>query len=339
MECVLKANQWFLLARSLICSALISCVLTNASFALPSNLTSCREEIIISYTNLQKAAFPEKFSITSQLETLLNSKEVDAYSVSMPLLVSAQLGNNQQYIKSTVLMSKAIDSMNDDPFKAWIYGRIIFAAHSMKDPYTEASTKRKLDILLEKLLKDDTTCLDRFKNWSLGYIAALNKEEFVKAKEPMISGANHLSDTYVKVNASDVSKEKKQEVRSDALWAWVMITQAAANAQDKEVYENAITQILSITKQSSLSNALSKGLLRTAASNDYPAWAIGIVRLAAQTIGDNDRFEELGATLENSIAEAKEGSKIQEFLLASVNGQLAIARSHEMEQCQTPSMK
>lgn len=287
----------------------------------------------MTYTNLEKTTFPEKFAMTIQVESLLNAGDQDAYSLSMPLLVSAQLGNRKLYTKASILMTKVMSTMKEDPFKAWIYGRMLLAAHNIKDSYAETRIKRTLTNLVEYLLKDEATRLDRFTTWLLGYLAAVSKKEFIKVREPMLEGARHQTENYLKIKSSTASEEEKQGVRSDALWSWIMIAQAAANADEKEDYEDAITQMLIIADQSLISDALSTGLLRTAASNDYPAWAMAIIRMAAQTIGDNDRFEELAMPLKKSINEAKSAGKLQEFLLASVNEELAITRLHAMGQC------
>ena len=286
-----------------------------------------RERIIMLYTNLENTGFPEKFKMTTNLESLLMHTKDDAYALSMPLLISSQLGNRELYKKSISRMNKAMTQLAADPFKAWMYGRILISAHNIDDRETVAKTQITLSTLLDDLVKSDTTRFDRFTIWALGYIAATSKDEFSKARAPMIAGGNYLTKEYLNIYARDVSEEKKQEARSDALWAWVMISQAAANSGEKEEFENAINQMLTITQQTSIGTALSVGLLRTAASNDFPAWAMGIVRLAAQVIGDETRYSELEAPLNTSISEAEVGNYRQDALLASVNSQLAMERA------------
>ena len=105
-----------------------------------------------------------------------------------------------------------------------------------------------------------------------------------------------------------------------------MCVQAAANASDKECYDDTLKQMQVMMGQTSVSDALSKGLLRTFASNDYPAWAIAIVRLSAATIGDEKLFLELEAPLKAAIEGAKEAKTMPELLLAQVNQSLAIER-------------
>lgn len=326
-----KNKQFTRFMKQLLCCSLILCSFGTFSYVLAST-NNCREDILMTYTNLEKAGFAEKLYITTKIESLLSDPKNDAYALSMPLLVSAQLGNKGLYRESLNRMNTAMEQIESGPFKAWLYGRILFATHSIKDGNGEFKTQSVLSGLLDGLIKDDLNRADRFTVWSLGYIAALNKTEFNKARDPMLAGANYLTDAYFKINSSTASEEKKQEARSDALWAWVMISQAAANANEKDSYQYAINQMLSITKQSSIGEALTKGLLRTAASNDYPAWAIGIVRLAAQTVGDETRYDELNEPLNKSTYEAKTGEKIQETLLAMVNAQLAFERENNIKQ-------
>lgn len=302
-------------------------------YALSADMPVCKEEIIMAVVNLDKVFFPNRLYLSTELENLLQQSEEDAYTLSMPLIVSAQLGNQSLYEQSLIRMNKAMDKLENTPFKAWLYGRILFAAHSIKDKQTETKTKTNLDLLLDNLVKNNSTGLDRFTVWSRAYLAALDKVTFTKEREPMVLGANYLTDAYLKMNASNESNEKKQESRSDALWAWVMIAQAAANAHEKVVYENAITQMMRISNQSSIGDALSKGLLRTSASNDYPAWALGIVRMASQTMGDEALYAALEPVLQTSINDAKLGNNIAETLLSMVNAELIVERQNQFEHC------
>src|SRR6185312_11059639 len=99
--------------------------------------------------------------------------------------------------------------------------------------------------------------------------------------------------------------------------------QAAARAHDRATYEAIKTKI---TGNETVSTALAHGLSHTAASNDYPAWALAKVRLAAATIGDEALFLALKAPVEASIAEAKaittNGAKA-EYSFAVLDNKLA----------------
>ena len=245
----------------------------------------------------------------------------------MPLLISAQLGNEELYHFALKRMSSAMEKVEQGPFKAWLYGRILFAADSIDDHQTVSNTLAYLNTLFDTLLENDTTKLDKFNAWSLGYVTALNKEEYSKRRELMKNAADYSTKKYFQINTINASNEKIQEARSDAIWAWVMSSQAAANAGELNAYTNAIEQILAITEQTSISDALQNGLLRTDISNNYPAWAIIIVRLAAQKMSDDARFKALEAPLLEAISRAKFENRTEEVLLALVNSQLAIERA------------
>lgn len=272
--------------------------------------------------NLKAITFKERSFITKELETLLMDPIDDAYSLSMILLTSAQLGSEVLYKRSLEKMNLAMEKVERGPFQAWLYGRILFAAYSFGDESTVSQTRH----ILRVLLKNDGTNLSKFTTWALGYMAALGKMEYSQAKESMVKAATYLTQQYFKVNATSVSNEQKQEARSDSLWAWIMIIQAAANADDKVLYQHSLDQMMVITKQPSISQAITKGLLRTYASSDYPAWAIAIIRLATQKMADKIRFDALEMPLANAIREAKSSDQIYELLLAKVNAQLAVER-------------
>lgn len=334
-----ETNKTSPLKKFLIFSSLFTCLATTlntVSFAETTQVETnqtCREEVLMKYTNLQKAKFRGKLYLTVKTEALLNNAKDDAYQLSMPLLVSAQLGNKALYQKALIRMNKAMDAMEDSPFKAWIYGRILLAAQGIKDEKTVSKTLTGLTNLLDGFIKNDGTGLDRFTVWSLGYLAALDMTEFMRAKDNLLAGANALTDAYFTINAKeDATEDQKQEKRSDALWAWVMISQAAANAHQRESFDYAIEQMLRITKELSIGEALTKGLLRTAASNDYPAWASSLVSLAAETLPDRSVYDALQDPLQASIQAAKKGNHLPEMLLAIVNKQLAIERDNRIQQ-------
>lgn len=151
------------------------------------------------------------------------------------------------------------------------------------------------------------------------------------AKKPMLKSSLILTNAY-KDKASSLKsaptmtekdKNNLQEMRSNALWAWIMDLQAAANAQDKENYDDILLHMKNMTDQPDIKSALSHGLLRTAASNDYPAWAISIVQSAAVKMGDEKLYKELEFPLETSIQDAKTSKETAEETLARVNQVLA----------------
>lgn len=276
--------------------------------------------------HLNRINFPEKSIITRETKNLLFNSITDAYSLSLILLISAQLGSKCLYEPALERMTSAMNEVELSPYKAWLHGRILFSAQSIGDEKRVPLIRTNLESLLKILLRNDTTRFNRFTVWALGYFTALNRTDYDKFKESMVDIAKYLTQSYFKVMTSSVSKAQKQEACSDGVWAWVMIVQSAANTGDTLLYEEALSQLSAITQQPSISEALIHGLLRTETFNDYPAWAIAIVRLATQTQGDNVRFNKLDVPLAQSIKKAKSAGKTQEWLLAFVNAQLALAR-------------
>jgi hypothetical protein len=279
--------------------------------------------------NLKNYAFPERFLITTNITQSLEKRDQDAYQLSMLLLVSSQLGNKEFYqeafFKMEAVMKNETFVSSPNSYKAWLYGRILLSANSMEDVNTVKSTLERLKNLLPDE-KDENTGSDRFTTWTWGYLASLNNKEYNNAKVAMKKAAEQLTCVYTEKNNVPTLESIRQEARSDALWAWVMSLQAAANAKDKEIYEYSLEQIKGITGQESISEALSKGLLRTAASNDYPAWAKAIVLLAAATYDDQELFKELTKGTRESIEEARKAGATVEKMLAQVSNQLAIVR-------------
>lgn len=262
----------------------------------------------------------------------------DPYAASLPLIASAGLGDEKRYDATRTQMLNALDTLDKKPddcpqwmrnnsFKAWMLGRVLLAADNMKDDKTVSQTKNKLSLLLEeKMTKDDNFA---FFTWAQGYRAALNKTEYELSKKRMISDSMQLSEKY-KVKPTD------HGALSDALWGWVMDLSASANANDKQSYEFVKEQIKSLTREQSVSKALETGLLRTADSNDYPAWALAKVRLAAATMLDKELYQDIDNALISSIESSKKAGAKAEYALAVVDSQLAIQAGKELQAKASP---
>lgn len=299
----------------------------NISFSYAANSKPffCKERVAM-LSNLNDKGFKERFLIWDSVSELLKRDAKDAYQLSLPLLVSAQLGNKELYdraLAKMIVAMKKISAPSQNSFKAWLYGRMVFAAHSMHDSFHEQQYLKELMLLLD----DPQTARDRFTTWAMAYVAAANQTDYQQLKEKLKVSADVLTQNYFAMNKNE-NKDKLQEARSDALWAWVMNAQAAANANDKESFSDALQQMKKITSQDSISAALTTGLLRTSASNDYPAWAMAIVRLAAVKMDDEKLFVEL----EKPLNIATQGAAQAEKILAQVNDQLAI-ENHDLIVC------
>lgn len=279
--------------------------------------------------NLAGVQFMGKADIKNAIGRLAYAAK-DPYAVSFPLIASAEIGDKTQYTVILADMLKALDRldntdqgaadadavkwMQNNAFKAWMWGRILLSADSIGD----VDTVKKAQEKLKELLKKVTANGDRaFFTWAWGYRAALNQEEYAISKESMIDDAVLLTKVY-KASGGD------HDLLSDALWAWVMSLQAAANAQDQELYDQIKEQIKWIMGVNSVAQALEKGLLRTAQFNDYPAWAMAKTRYAAMVINDKALYQEIENPVTNSMAGADKLNDKTEYVLSVLSNQLAI---------------
>lgn len=259
-----------------------------------------------------------------------------AYYLCMPFYASAQTYSSTQveeyknlYYQIKADLLQALDKTDDSSFKAWMLGRVILAAKLMNDNETLNFWLPKMKAILEKCVKDNTK--DEFTAWAWGYLAALDKKEYKAAKKEMLIEAQDLTKLYHKLyqeqqqnvlegkSLDEKDEAKLQAALSNALWAHVMNLQAAAKDKDGLTFRMILLEIKQIKGSNSVAEALTKGLLRTAASNDYPAWAIGIVRLAAETLPDKELFNELEEPLKKAIHEAIRDKYFAEATLAQVN--------------------
>lgn len=264
--------------------------------------------------NLRGIDFADKQYVVENVKTLLANANRDAYLVSMPLIVSAQLGDEELYQQTHAAMLQAMANRKNDTFTAWLYGRELLAATSMGNKSEDVGVATEK---LKELLEQNKYSTDNFRAWALAYLAASNKDAYQETKKDMLSLANELTNRDLILAPA----------RSDALWAWVMVSFAAANAQDKDTYHLALNNMRNITASVGVAEALKTGLVRNADSNDYPAWAMGIVQLAAARMHDEKLFAELQPPLRESITAARNANAIAEAILAIVNHELAVVNN------------
>jgi hypothetical protein len=281
--------------------------------------------------NLKGIPFSERADIEKITDELATSAN-DPYTTSLPLMASAGLGDEKRYVATRTQMLARLNALDQKPndfpqwmrnnsFKAWMLGRALLSADDMNDTKTVEQTKNKLTSLLEgKITQSDNFA---FFTWAQGYQAALNKTEYETAKKRMIQDSMQLSEKYK-------NQPTDHGALSDALWAWVMALSASANANDKSSYELIKQQMTSLVGVASAAKALDTGLLRTADSNDYPAWALAKMRLAAAMMHDKALYEESSSILTASITGAKQAGAKAEYALAVIDNQLAI---HTQENC------
>lgn len=278
--------------------------------------------------NLKNRTVAVWYSVTeinSEINSLANQAETDktekkAYLLSVPLLTSSLLANQDQFKSLLNIMQLALNELpaNKNSQKAWLYGRMLMSADNINYASAVASARKEM----KKILKDKTTPKDEFSTWAWAYLANLSNTEYNHAKANMKNSADQLT----KVFAQGSNDTK----RANALWAWVMCALAAANADDKEMYEYSLLKLKEITHEKTVSAALSKGLQRTQTTNDYPAWAIANIFLAAATYGDHAVFAELKDSLQNSINTAKQAHATEEVVLAELIAELATVREPQL---------
>lgn len=278
--------------------------------------------------NLSNIDFPEKKAISSYLLELTKTRisNTTPYSLSISMIASAALDAQILYplFKEDMLWSldnlespiqKNIPQwMRSNSFKAWMWGRVLLSADSVNDTKAAAIALGNLWFFLDQESSTDKN--PEFYTWAWAYRAAYNQQQYAISKDKMLQGAYKLTETY-QISASQTNL-------SNALWAWVMNLQAAAYADDQETYEICKEQIKFITKASTVTQGLNIGLIRSADSNDYPAWAIAKVRYAASIAGDEVLYSELDHCLNASIAAAKKKGVGDEYALAMIENQLAI---------------
>lgn len=273
--------------------------------------------------NTTGAKLDENSYIENSIDELMQSA-TNPYAVSIPLIASAQLKDETRYQSAREKMLYALSNLDIHPnqfpewmrnnsFKAWMLGRLLLAANHIDDKAIVLQTKKKLALLL----KSDITTKDNiaFLAWAWGYLAALDETEYKIATNTMMISADVLSAKY--------KLSQSHDDLSNALWAWVMNIAASANVKDEKTYNTIKEAIKSLTGANTITESIEKGLLRTATSNDYPAWALAKIYAAAAMIGDEELSKEIDATLSISIQNAKINNQQAEYILAALDKQIA----------------
>lgn len=258
----------------------------------------------------------------------------DAYLLSVPLLASAQRQDAKRYPEIHLAMREALNQLPSSSFKAWLIGRDLFAAQCMKRTEAVKEITKELKTLLATEKKPTA---DEFYAWSLGYLS-LNKDEY-DAKQ-MQDANRDVTDQYDAElkKITDHDEKKTKSALSNALWAWVMTVQAAANKPDQETFNDACKAIKTLTHAKTMGKAL-QGIPAT----DFRAWAMSAVSLAAVRIQkDHPVYGELKKSLEEAMQEAKntqtETKKPSaDLMLARVNVALANDYLHPHVNNATPA--
>lgn len=254
-------------------------------------------------------------SLNNAVDHLIESAQQDTYQLSMLLIVSALLNSHDHYSKVLVMLTTLLDdhksTHQSNAYLAWLYGRVVFAAKRMQDDIAATRASERLKTLLA-----DTQEYDAFSCWAKGYLAGFNLHEYESEKKSLRYACQAISAVYLETKA--------QADLSNAIWGWVMCITAAAAAGDNSLYEDALSQIQKLTQQDSIPAALASALIRSSSTNDYPAWALAMLRAAAARHGDKQLYAELEQPVMIATQDAHSANATYEYLLAYLtNAQLA----------------
>lgn len=251
---------------------------------------------------------------------ILIGKTTNAYQASLPLIASAQLKDQRLYYITLTTAIRSLDNLDNNPsplanntwmhnsgFKAWMWGRILLAAKQMYDRPHIAEAQTKIETLLNAETLNDPHLA--FYTWARAYLADLNADEYQKQRTAMMQGANQLTEKYNALHTHDNL--------SNAVWAWVMNMQAAADHGDKATVQTINAKLLELTDKKTLAEALTSALTRSESNNDYPAWALVIVLKAANTLQDHDLVESLIQPTTDAIHLANKTGELAEYTIAS----------------------
>jgi len=267
--------------------------------------------------------YSNRFASQETIDLLLRQAN-DGYSLSIPLLASGLLGDLNRFNTCSKKMIYELNKLKDDGFKVWLYGRLLLSAGNIRSQEITNQAKNYILHYLDNNINDRTA----FLTWAIGYIAAFDKYYFDLYKSRLIALSNGLNTLYLTNRNIHTNPNKIQSDLSDAIWAWIMVLQAAAFSSDKTTYDFVINEIKTLSNQSSLANALENSLLRTQASNDYPAWGLAIAAFSAASINDEANFEQLCSSTSESLKGTIQATH-EEAILAKLT--LAMAELRRVE--------
>lgn len=259
--------------------------------------------------NLEHVDFKEKNEIISAIDSYQENAR-DAYALSMPLLMAAWLGDKTRYDVLYSAMRTAMES-NQLPawvspemkpgVMAWLYGRMCVAAEALgKD--TQAAEARGAALLIVNELSESTPPVsNEFTSWALSYIVmGLPADDYQKRRDEMIRNAQAVMDTYTiaalrippkSTAVEQVYLDAEKTARSNALWAWVMVVQAAAHQGDTKGYKTAWLRIADIAGiyhlrvlKMPLPTNHAEQLANTFPADQYRAWGFANLVEAAQHV-------------------------------------------------------
>lgn len=249
----------------------------------------------------------EKGNLRKVLAEVHDSTDLtNSYQLSIPLLVSAQLGDQDLYRKVKTRMFQNLelsDGLKTDEllskwgqkasFNLWLLGRVLVSADQIKDE----PTRSQVAFWMQEALEAQET-VDAFSAWAWGYLAADAK------RYPYCLGKMLDATAALKTQAGEKEKDNVQ-------WALVMDLLAAGNAGDFATYQKLMEEFKDWVNKPSISEAV-----MTIPPQGFTAWALALVRVAAAQLGDSETCSEIQVALQEAIQ--KSPSK-EDQLLAKIN--------------------
>lgn len=173
--------------------------------------------------NLKSQSYSSRFEVNQNIQLMFSEGKEDEYRLGMVLYASAVQGDEKIYSQTLLKMKQKLDNLSNDnnwglSYQTWRLGRILLATDCMNDWITKKASLIKL----KDLLANTNTTKDAFSAWALGYIAALDNNEYKTYKNEMLAAAQKLTEQYQQAKMDHEDSNKTQAKLSDALWAWVM---------------------------------------------------------------------------------------------------------------------
>ncbi len=167
-----------------------------------------------------------------------------AHKLSIALLISAELGNKKIYDSIYAEMKTVLEQITDHSYKSLILTRALSAANTIND--------------LEDYLENKTEAKQAADTLAAKYKTGPAKKSEILAQEKLTS----------------------QNTLSDAVWGYVFLARAAANAGDIKTVTYAREQMKKLTGTRHTIDAIKKGLPQSSSSTHFPTWAIATMLLA-----------------------------------------------------------
>ncbi len=288
----------------------------------------------------QPADLTNEEKINETLQSLLkearlksSSTQQRAEKYSLYLITLAQFGD--KYLMDFHIVAKELQlilkDLPENSWKALICSRMLFASAKMLERsfayeqdsykfveatlnYGYASTKGYLDAEEKtKALSSDSSSQEHAL--ALGHMASAYIDDS-ELRERAKKAADRLASEYLKLKAASKSDPN---LLSNTIWAYVLLAQAAANANQRAYFDYARDKLKVIMFGNPFFHKIGQRTTRKAIANglteaDYPSWAIAIMAHATAVLSIPGGWFE-----ERRFTKFKEkSSKIEEITFAQI---------------------